>query len=657
MSRRPFRVLAAVSVVVLLATSCGGGASDELSVATTAPSSDGSGVATSDAPTGGDTEVVEREVTISPLAYRQISDTEAEGVSTPVTIAIEPSDDPEIRVSISDDEVDGTGDQWRSAAWNAVTVATLLTGSPLSGREFSFELSGRTDGPSAGALMTIAIISLLRGDTLADDITMTGTINPDGTVGPVGGIPYKIDGAVSAGKTRMLIPEGSRNSIDEVTGQSVDVVAAGRAKDVEVTEVADIYEAYELFTGVELPRPGEEGSVELSEESYTRIKAKVDDAVARGFSSISEGDTLLPAIRSALSSTFDEAAASLTRAQDLSDQGQQAGAYTEAVTGAGLANASVAAGRLLEVYFTSGTDAFLSQLDSSTAIDARLAPLFDTLKAFEPTTVSDVSALLDGFGGAIDALSLSNFADSLLANLSAATSEEEALTYAALGAVFKEFAGTLIDASNDVFEVGRGLGGAELASDIDLAPVSDFFRKGAEANLAAFDAVVLQSIADQNGVSLDSVKTYFAGQDLDYAFATEALGVIEGQLDEYLEDDSADYASIGGSVTLYARTAALMAKYYSLQAELDENLDVIGIGNQQALTSALDLGKSQVERAASLLLAQGVDPTLVIAAYESAGVDREGDASDKLDALSSYWGAFMTSRVLAYTGGFETEGL
>ena len=44
----------------------------------------------------------------------------------------------------------------------------------------------------------------------ATDITMTGTINPDGTVGPVGGIPEKIAGTAKAGYKRILIPAGQR---------------------------------------------------------------------------------------------------------------------------------------------------------------------------------------------------------------------------------------------------------------------------------------------------------------------------------------------------------------------------------------------------------------------------------------------------------------
>jgi len=119
---------------------------------------------------------------------------------------------------------------------------------------------------------------------------------------------------------------------------------------------------------------------------------------------------------------------------------------------------------------------------------------------------------------------------------------------------------------------------------------------------------------------------------------------------------AAAYAKLGGAVSLYARASGLMAKYYSLQAELDDNLNVTGIGNQKALQESLGLAQSQVERSVSVLQDKGVDPTLVVAGYESAGIDREGDPDDKLNALTSYWTGFVESRVLAYLGGFPTEG-
>ena len=95
------------------------------------------------------------------------------------------------------------GDMWRSSGWMAALVATTLLDQDPTRYRIAFDLGGRVDGPSAGALTTSGLLALL-GDfgALRTDTTMTGTINPDGTVGPVGGIPLKVAGVAEAGFAR-----------------------------------------------------------------------------------------------------------------------------------------------------------------------------------------------------------------------------------------------------------------------------------------------------------------------------------------------------------------------------------------------------------------------------------------------------------------------
>ena len=92
-------------------------------------------------------------------------------------------------------------------------------------------------GPSAGAIMTVATISLLENWMMNKTTVMTGMINPDGSIGHVGGIDKKIDAAYSVGAKRFLIPKGQ----GEYTGTN--------DYDVDVVEVSDVNEAVENFTG------------------------------------------------------------------------------------------------------------------------------------------------------------------------------------------------------------------------------------------------------------------------------------------------------------------------------------------------------------------------------------------------------------------------
>ena len=100
-----------------------------------------------------------------------------------------------------------------------------------------------TDGPSAGAVMTVGFAALFKGDRIRRGIALTGTIRNDGTIGPVGGIPDKIRAAVREGYRTILIPEGQRNDPQ----WNIDRLAWDL--NVEVKEVSRIEEAYHLMTG------------------------------------------------------------------------------------------------------------------------------------------------------------------------------------------------------------------------------------------------------------------------------------------------------------------------------------------------------------------------------------------------------------------------
>ena len=53
--------------------------------------------------------------------------------------------------------------------------------------------------------MTAGYLAALLGHDVATDATMTGIMNPDGTIGPVGGIPQKFEAAIAKGKKLSLI--------------------------------------------------------------------------------------------------------------------------------------------------------------------------------------------------------------------------------------------------------------------------------------------------------------------------------------------------------------------------------------------------------------------------------------------------------------------
>lgn len=99
------------------------------------------------------------------------------------------------------------------------------------------------DGPSSGAVVAVGLIAVLRGDKIIRGIALTGTLEPDGRIGPVGGVPDKVRAAVREGYRMILIPSG------QVVTSRWNLNDLALELNVTIKEVATIDEAYELMTG------------------------------------------------------------------------------------------------------------------------------------------------------------------------------------------------------------------------------------------------------------------------------------------------------------------------------------------------------------------------------------------------------------------------
>jgi uncharacterized protein len=130
-------------------------------------------------------------------------------------------------------------------------------------------------GPSAGGALTVATIAAINKWKIKPGIAMTGMIDPDGTIGPVGGIPYKLQAAAANNVTVFLVPQGQlvvnvtkfnvtmENSsiIHNATDETVDLDKLGNKLNVSVKEIDTIQGAVLEFTGHDISKPFIKGSV------------------------------------------------------------------------------------------------------------------------------------------------------------------------------------------------------------------------------------------------------------------------------------------------------------------------------------------------------------------------------------------------------------
>jgi|GEM_PF-1974742 len=98
------------------------------------------------------------------------------------------------------------------------------------------------DGPSAAVACALLLESALRGVTLQPDFAVTGDMNADGSVQPIGGVAAKLRGATKGGCTCVAIPETN-------TQQATDLALTDGAAPflgIQVFSIATFEEAAKL---------------------------------------------------------------------------------------------------------------------------------------------------------------------------------------------------------------------------------------------------------------------------------------------------------------------------------------------------------------------------------------------------------------------------
>jgi ATP-dependent Lon protease len=94
------------------------------------------------------------------------------------------------------------------------------------------------DGPSAGAAMVTALVSLLTGRPIRDRLAMTGEMTLSGIVLPIGGVKEKVLGAKRAGIKEVLLPaDNEPNAVADLTPEILG--------DIKITYVSTLDEVLE----------------------------------------------------------------------------------------------------------------------------------------------------------------------------------------------------------------------------------------------------------------------------------------------------------------------------------------------------------------------------------------------------------------------------
>ncbi len=131
---------------------------------------------------------------------------------------------------------DTAGSMAKDSVFNAASVIRKITDKDIKDYDVHVNVigGGQIDGPSAGAAITVCIISALTNKPIRQDVAITGEISLIGKVKPVGGIFEKIYGARRKGIKLVAVPKDNEKE-----------VPLG-LEDIEVKSISHIEELMEI---------------------------------------------------------------------------------------------------------------------------------------------------------------------------------------------------------------------------------------------------------------------------------------------------------------------------------------------------------------------------------------------------------------------------
>lgn len=609
---------------------------------------------------------------VHPLAYYTAINGQPQGECLTARLEIGGAPAGHVRIGVYEPDVGGTTDVWRAAAWSAALVAAQLTDFDPRALQMSVEVRRSTDGPSAGALLTVGLVASIRGDQVRDDVTMTGTINPDGTIGPVGGVPLKIDGAAQAGKKVVLVPLGMETDVDPRTGSEVNLVKYGWQRGVDVRAVQDIWTAYEIFTGVALPHPTGAELPELPDEMNSLVAARIDRWIRMTKSAREKYNSWPEHTHTPWSENLIQLSRdAFDRGHAMLDEGNFTAAYMEAVSGAMYSWMAHESGRYVYSLPTQGVTALNNLPLQHEWLIKEINSTSAAMRNFHPQTFDQMAMYMNAglvyFEGLcafevaedLKLLHRSKYIQLITAGEGTPEATQEQLRQAAFAifaGVFQIAAWVDMKLATDYLELAAQYQGTPLPAQPPLVRTADFYRRGAEANMTLVEQLSLLPAAKENEIPVDVARAVLPMGDAYYGIANVGLTRVLPRLSQYLgEGEQLDYVRLAGGMYLQSVTATLVAKYYSIGVEIGNDLMITSIKRPQALDDWIAISRRQTETSIQSLLQRNVQVATCLQLYWLARArERKTEPNDRFEALQSYFYANLMAQMLGQLARPET---
>jgi hypothetical protein len=161
--------------------------------------------------------------------------------------------------------------------WSASLASAMAWQQPWQGARWKILDTPVTDGTGLDASLAVGMISTSARRPYPKTTVVIGSLNPDGSLGPVSHLVDRINAAAKAGMTRVIIPSVQRFDTD-ASGQVINIVRHAGELHLECVPVDDLISATQTTMNDPLP----DATLDTSLPKYSdEVASYIDDFAHR----------------------------------------------------------------------------------------------------------------------------------------------------------------------------------------------------------------------------------------------------------------------------------------------------------------------------------------------------------------------------------------
>ncbi|MCA9041320.1 MAG: hypothetical protein KDA65_13285, partial [Planctomycetaceae bacterium] len=308
-----------------------------------------------------------------------------------------------------------------------------------------------------------------------------------------------------------------------------------------------------------------------------------------------------------------------------------------------------------QTYLQLGYDDMLKRINNNSWLQSEIDKTAVALKFSQPTTLNQLALYLEACDAFIEAVAFQKLAAKTLVLLPAEETDE-ALETAITASEWQVLAWLDCKMTMDYLELMRQYGGKPIPADAPFLDTAQFYRRTSNATMSVFESLTINEIAKSLRLGPEEVKLRLAKKDEYLGLVTTAQTDVLPNLEKYFgTGPQFAYATLAGSIYVHLRSSMLIAKYYSLNAELNDEMMIIGVGREQALNEWLNASEEQARRNIMLLSRYGIDTATCAQNYEYCRLMKTRTLADKLDALCTLQYLNTITKVMQRLSGAKIE--